>query len=150
MESSLGKIIIALADEDFENNENPNIWDFAIEKKVLFNNLSTQKEFFRDYIIYIDILDKKYQEFDRSGKNTRLSILNVLHTIYRDLKNKETDSTIIFEKIISQLKEKILKNNLENITEELLMFSIQIIVTDAFVRCKIFENPEGYKYVASR
>ena len=112
--------------------------------------MSTQKEFFRDYIIYIDILDKKYQEFDRSGKNTRLSILNVLHTIYRDLKNKETDSTIIFEKIISQLKEKILKNNLENITEELLMFCIQIIVTDAFVRCKIFENPEGYKYVASR
>ena len=150
VESSLGKIIISLADEDFENNENPNIWDFAIEKKVLFNNLSTQKEFFRDYIIYIDILDKKYQEFDRSGKNTRLSILNVLHTIYRDLKNKETDSTIIFEKIISQLKEKILKNNLENITEELLMFCIQIIVTDAFVRCKIFENPEGYKYVASR
>ena len=150
VESSLGKIIIALADEDFENNENPNIWDFAIEKKVLFNNLSTQKEFFRDYIIYIDILDKKYQEFDRFGKNTRLSILNVLHTIYRDLKNKETDSTIIFEKIISQLKEKILKNNLENITEELLMFCIQIIVTDAFVRCKIFENPEGYKYVASR
>ena len=33
VESSLGKIIIALADEDFENNENPNIWDFAIEKK---------------------------------------------------------------------------------------------------------------------
>ena len=51
---------------------------------------------------------------------------------------------------MEELKEKILKNNLENITEELLMFCIQIIVTDAFVRCKIFENPEGYKYVASR
>ena len=70
--------------------------------------------------------------------------------IEKRTKTKETDSTIVFEKIISQLKEKILKNNLENITEELLMFCIQIIVTDAFVRCKIFENPEGYKYVASR
>ena len=43
--------------------------NFSIEEKVLFNNLTTQKDFFKDYIIYIDILDKKYQEFDRSGKN---------------------------------------------------------------------------------
>lgn len=150
VESSLGKIIIALADEDFENNENPNIWDFQIEDKIVFNNLSTQKDFFKDYIIYIDILNRKYQEFDRFGKNTRTSILNVLRTIYRELKNQETDSTIIFEKIIAKLKEKVLMNNLENITEELLMLCIQIIVTDAFVRCKIFENPKGYKYAASR
>ncbi|MCD5414126.1 MAG: hypothetical protein LR001_03850 [Clostridiales bacterium] len=38
------------------------------------------------------------------------------------------------------------KNYVEITFEELEMYT-GILVVDAFIRCKIFENPEGYNYV---
>jgi hypothetical protein len=33
------------------------------------------------------------------------------------------------------------------LTKESIDICSDIIVVDAFIRCKIFENPEGYSYV---
>jgi len=41
------------------------------------------------------------------------------------------------------------KNYIEIPYEE-LEFCVGIIVVDAFIRCKIFKNPEGYNYVVTR
>ena len=36
-------------------------------------------------------------------------------------------------------------NNYAEIPYEELEICVEIIVVDAFIRCKIFENPEGYR-----
>ena len=41
------------------------------------------------------------------------------------------------------------KNYIEIPYEELEM-CVSIIVVDAFIRCKIFKNPEGYNYAVTR
>jgi hypothetical protein len=55
------------------------------------------------------------------------------------------DSDQLFQKIISLVVERIEQSsNYTPIPKEELVMCVEIIVVDAFMRCKIFKNPEGY------
>ena len=52
---------------------------------------------------------------------------------------------------MDKITEKVLNSkNYVEISAEELEFCVGIIVVDAFIRCKIFKNPEGYNYVTTR
>ena len=53
---------------------------------------------------------------------------------------------LIISSIIDVIKNS--KNYIEIPYEELEL-CVSIIVVDAFIRCKIFKNPEGYRYVVT-
>lgn len=57
----------------------------------------------------------------------------------------------IFLVVMDKIAQRVLnsKNYIEISLEE-LEFCVGIIVVDAFIRCKIFKNPEGYNYVITR
>ena len=61
---------------------------------------------------------------------------------------RETDNECeIFLLVINKVIEIVLNsNNYTEIPYEELEICVEIIVVDAFIRCKIFENPEGYSY----
>lgn len=75
----------------------------------------------------------------------------VIKKQYSKLIVNTEESYEIFFSIIDNLVEliKSSKNYMEIPYEELEM-CVSILVVDAFIRCKIFKNPEGYNYVTTR
>ena len=59
------------------------------------------------------------------------------------------DDHLFFE-VISKVEEKILNSsNYSSIPFDELELCVNILVVDAFIRCKIFENPEKYNYATT-
>ncbi len=94
-------------------------------------------------------VDEKYSEFDTLGVNKSTSVLRSIRKEYRDLKNSGTPD-FIFQSVIEKIKEKVLESpNFERIPIDELELCVDILVVDAFIRCKIFENPQNYNYATS-
>ena len=95
-------------------------------------------------------IDNIYSEFDKQGVNKSISVLKSVQNIY--IINKELpNADDLFFKIIEGVMDKIEKStNYETIPYDELELCVNILVVDAFIRCKIFENPQGYNYATSR
>lgn len=152
MDSNLAAIINILALEDLADIiEAPEINSFEIEKKIAFNELNRVRWTIDDYKIYYGKIDEKYNQFDMAGANKSFAVLQMIRKQYIMLRQEETVPDKIFLEIIEKVIDIIVnsKNYVEIPYEELEM-CVSILVVDAFIRCKIFENPEGYKYVTTR
>jgi hypothetical protein len=144
VESNLAKIIVMIADVDLEDVYPPETIPFNIDNKISFNKLSKTKTIINDYKQHYSYIDKIYTEFDSIGSNKSLSVLNKLRRIYlknRDIKDADRCFFKIVEDVILHIKQSL--NDPLLSSEELEMY-VEIIAVDAFVRCKIFENPEAY------
>lgn len=152
VDSDLVKLINILSQEDLDESlDIPSTVPFEIQKKIDFNGLGKIKKLILDNAIYSKKLNEKYEEFDKQGVNKSRAISNVLKRIYLKLEQQHDDSLQLFDKVIEvtidKMKSEIDGQNLISI-EELELY-IPIIVVDAFMKCRIFKNPEEYKYVAS-
>lgn len=152
IDTNLASIINILSKEDLTVvTDLPEINSFEILRKIEFNNLILAPPTIDDYKIYYSRLDEKYKEFDKQGVNKSLSVLSVIKSQYNKLLVKTQDSYEIFFSIIDNIIELIRnsRNYIEIPYEELEM-CVSILVVDAFIRCKIFKNPEDYKHVTAR
>jgi|GEM_PF-5281002 len=78
------------------------------------------------------------------------SVLATIKREYRNLK-EQPDPDYIFDTVVERIIDKILgSSNFERIPIDELNLCVDILVVDAFIRCKIFENPENYSYATSR
>lgn len=152
VDSNLATIINILSQENLvEVNESLEINKFEIDRKIEFNNLISVRYIIDEYKIYYSKVNEKYVEFDRQGANKSLSVFSMLKKQYMKLIGEEKNEQEIFYSIIDTAIE-IIKNskNYVEIPYEELEMCVSIIVVDAFVRCKIFRNPEGYSHVITR
>lgn len=152
VDSNLAAIINILAEEDLSGViDSPEVNPFEIMRKIEFNDLTSVQSTIDDYKIFYNKLDEKYKEFDKLGTNKSLSVLSVIRGKYNKLAEKISDPQELFFAIIDNIIELITnsKNYIEIPYEELEM-CVSILVVDAFIRCKIFKNPEGYNYVVAR
>lgn len=151
LDSNLAEIINILSLEKWnEIEENPDVKSFEIAKKISFNNLVATKLIIDDYAIHYNRLDQKYKEFDNQGVNKSYSVLQFIRRSYiiNCVKNFNADE--LFLKIIEEIKSTIVNSaNYKEIPIDELDLSVNILVVDAFIRCKIFNNPEAYCYVTS-
>lgn len=153
VETNLARIINILAKEDLTREKHiiqPNV--FEIERKIEFNKLDNIKSMIEDYSVHHITIDKLYSEFDKEGINKSHSVLMSIRSIYQEHKNIfDSNSNVIFSNIIEKVICKVQDSlNYEKIPYDELEYCVKIIVVDAFIRCKIFENPNGYNYVTSR
>jgi hypothetical protein len=148
LESNLSSVINILAKENLAPvDSNSNINSFEIERKIDFNNLSTSKSIIDDYKLYHHIVDRIYSEFDKSGCNKSISVLNTIKSEYVNYSSKLLGDEL-FNQVISTIAERILQSpNFEKIPQEEMEMCAGILVVDAFIRCKIFKNPNDYSYV---
>ncbi len=150
LDSNLATVINILAKENWDeantyNTTNP----FEIERKITYNELVLAKDFIDEYRIFYGRVDKKYSEFDTLGHNKSNSVLATIKRKYIKLKSKSLADELFFA-IIDNIREEILESsNFIQIPIDELDLCIDILVVDAFIRCKIFENPEGYNYASS-
>ena len=144
IDSDLVKIINILSKENLDEElYKAQVLPFEIEKKINFNNLSEIKENIQDYAVYSNKLNEKYTEFDKFGINKSRAILNSLRALYIKDKNTYSNPAELFYQIIHITVNKIQKELPDNsISLEELNLYVQIIVVDAFMKCKIFKNPE--------
>lgn len=124
---------------------------FEINRKIDFNNLQKARSTIDMYKVYYGKLDEKYEEFDKQGVNKSLSVFSVLSNQYVKLQSEYDDDVEIFYSVINNVMKMIqTSRNYVEIPYEELEMCVCIIVVDAFIRCKIFKNPEGYDYVIAR
>ncbi len=149
--SDLTTIINILAEVRLDENEPlGNINMFEIDKKIEFNKLDIAALIIDDYKIFYNQIEKKYKEFDKMGLNKSILVLQSLKKMYVDalLKNKYDNSDLLFVGLIDEVKEIVINSsNYSEISKETLEACASLLVVDAFMRCKIFKNPEGYVYV---
>lgn len=151
IDSNLTTIINILNNEDLGNViDAPEINAFEINKKIEFNHLDLVKDLIDDYKIYYSKLNEKYSEFDKAGVNKSLSVFRVIKKQYVELKSTVSKPHELFGNIIKNIIDIVIESkNYNEMPYEELEMCVHIIVVDAFVRCKIFENPEGYSYVTT-
>ena len=152
IESNLAKVINILAEQTLDMDAtSPEINAFAIEDKISFNNLEDVKDIIDDYKVFYHRLDEIYSEFDKEGKNKSSSVLQEIRRKYTELNRTGKTPTEIFYEIIGYVMKVITdSSNFIEIPMEELHMCTDIIVVDAFIRCKIFKNPGGYNHVNTR
>jgi hypothetical protein len=83
------------------------------------------------------------------GSNKSNSVLAKIKREYIKAKDSGSPDDEFFS-VIDVLKNKVIESaNYSQIPIDELELCIDILVVDAFIRCKIMESPEGYKYAAS-
>ena len=151
LESNLSSVINLLSKENFTSIDlNASINSFEIGRKIDFNNLNTSKDIIDDYKLFHHVVDKIYSEFDKSGCNKSISVLNTIKVEYVN-SSSELSGDELFNVVISNISKRILQSsNFKRIPQEEMEMCVGILVVDAFIRCKIFKNPNDYNYATSR
>lgn len=151
LDSNLAIIINILAKENWHGNVGEStIKQFEIERKISHNELDSAKDLIEEYSLFHGRVDSKYSVFDSQGSNKSSSVLATIKREYIKSKKGASDSDEIFFNVIEVLKNKVIESaNYSEIPIDELELCIDILVVDAFVRCKIMDNPEGYSYAAS-
>jgi disulfide oxidoreductase YuzD len=150
LDSNLASVINILSKETWdESNKSDSVNSFEIGRKISFNDLIDSKGIIDEYCVYYKKVDEKYSEFDSLGSNKSNSVLATIKREYLKLKNSGT-SDLVFLTVIEKIKDKVLDSpNFIEIPIDELELCIDILVVDAFIRCKIFENPQNYNYATS-
>lgn len=150
LESNLATVINILSKEDLAKSELvTEINSFEIDRKISYNELNSSRVIIEDYVIHYGRVDKIYTEFDLQGSNKSSSVLSTIRQEYAKAKSKLNNDQLFFE-VISKVTEKVLNSsNYTSIPFDELELSINILVVDAFIRCKIFENPSNYNYATT-
>lgn len=120
---------------------------FDIDKKIDFNHLEGKRRLINDYKLYIGKLNAVYGEFVDNATDYSFIILQTLSDMYsRYLEQYESNA--LFDKIVDEARELALNSkSAEDISVDRVNVCINVIVVDAFIRCRIFEDPGGYSYV---
>lgn len=120
------------------------------EMKISFNNIVKYAPIIQEMSLYQGRLNKIYSEIEKQGSTRKLFILNGLRQIYLAIKVDYYSISEIqnhADDILDQVKEKALEkilnapNPIAEIDIETLDFCLLVIIVDAFVRCKILEEP---------
>ncbi|MCX6666488.1 MAG: SMEK domain-containing protein [Euryarchaeota archaeon] len=150
LDSNLATIIDILSKEDWDTQDpRESINSYEIDRKISFNNLDAVKDIINDFKIHHSRVDKIYSEFDKMGNNKSGSVLGTIRNEYIKVKKTLHDDDLFFQ-VLENIKEKTIRSaNYIRLPIDELELCINILVVDAFIRCKIFKNPEGYKYATT-
>ncbi|ACB77637.1 ABC-three component system protein [Opitutus terrae] len=150
VESNLATIVKSINEQEWTANAgNPETIPFDIEGKITFNQIDKARALIDDYKLHHHRLAKIYAEYDRQGRNKSLSILDSMRRAFLELDDTLSADDKFF-RIIAVTKLRIAQSaNAPAIPDEELELCVAILVVDAFIRCKIFKNPERPTYASS-
>lgn len=144
IESNLAAVINILAKENFADIKSvPSPQAFDVDKKLTFNNLIAAAIVIEDYKIQHHRIDRMYSVFDTSGQNKSNSVLSWLRQSYIKLSSQYSGDDLFFQVVEQAIKTVQASANYIDIPLEELAMWINALTVDAFIRCKIFKNPEG-------
>lgn len=149
-ETNLASIINIISQEDFSIVvSSDSTTAFNVDEKLELNKLDVAAEIIEDYKVHHPRIDQIYSVFDVAGKNKSKSVLDSLRQTYLKL-SLEFKGDELFFKIVENIVEKI--QNSENYVAmplDELELNVNILVVDAFIRCRIFKKPKVKQNVAA-
>ena len=150
----LSDAIKSISNIDFnDENDDNSSKAFNIKDKISFNAIKRNKARIEDYKIYYSKLNTLYAELETAGDFRKEKLLRNIKLIYLQVKGKyvtdSTDTMSIIRKnadnIIEDIENQLLEMVEKDVTlyKEDIIFGIAVIMVDAFMRCKILEEPEN-------
>lgn len=149
--SVLRNLINKIANINIDDHIPPNESKiFEIENKMLYNNLKRNRHIINEYKIFYYKIESLYKELELSGSRSKEKLLRNIKNIYLKVKGSYTlnSSTEIFDirnnadSIFDEVEEMLIETcPKDGLCKEDLNYGISIIMVDAFMRCKILENP---------
>jgi len=142
LETGLAHVINELSEINLKNNEvRFDTVSFDIDNKIIKNNIAVFKDIIEQYDVYFYVVQRIYDEFDTMGNNKSYAVLQTIRKEYLELKTKFSGDEL-YKAIAQNVKEKLsLSANLKQFYDDDLELYVDIILVDAFIKCKIFEKP---------
>ena len=153
--SFLAEVINKISSFDIDEIEGVEVSNsFNPEDKMTYNDIKIYKPMLEEFKVYQAKLNAVYKEIEAQGSFKKNALLRNIKTVYLKAKGKlnytsqaeiSQNSDKLIEKVendLWQLFEQT-ENTNSSISYEDLNFSLQIIMVDAFMRCKILEEPQN-------
>lgn len=119
--------------------------EFEISEKIKFNNLKKGEIIIKECIPYEYLISNVYDEYERAGKLKSMALLRTISRKYNELTEYGYSDDDVFKELIQSFAGELQDDkelNEADITLDEIIFCIEIIIVDAFIRCKIFKRPE--------
>jgi hypothetical protein len=151
LDTNLALIINILSKERWDGTGREDTFNpFEINRKIEYNELKATKELINEYKIYHYKIDKKYEECDLEGANKSYSILRLINRYYIEENMKSNHADTVFINVSNRVLQRVQESGNFIKTEfDTLVLCVDILIVDAFIRCKIFKNPENYNHADS-
>lgn len=124
---------------------------FNITKKLDYNKIIEKRRLINDLKVYYRKLNILYDELDSAGSLKKENLLDNIHHIYLDVSGRYIGSHDDYMPIIKQHSDAIFEDVFDellrlvdfgDVTIEELSPSLRVVMVDAFMRCKILEEPD--------
>nr|NJM04850.1 hypothetical protein [Desulfobacula sp.] len=149
--SMLKNTIAALSRIDLTKYpETPGLRIIDPNEKIEFNQLKKTASLIREYRVYHTKLNALYSELENQGSIVKENLLRAIKLIYDTVKSEfvlgsedplravQENSDAIFDNVYSSLYKKLEDSEF---WEEDIVLGLHIVMIDAFIRCKILEEP---------
>ena len=120
-----------------------------IETKISYNNVIRHKRIIEERAPYQFLLDNVYQQMDQFFPGKKHKMLLSVRSIYlsaiaeKTIESIRKESDALIDHVIATLVEKLHQSqNYKKSSLEEEDFAIEMIVIDAFLRCKVLEEPK--------
>lgn len=148
----LGQAINAIASIDLDDAKFSDTSNkpFNIDNKIQHNSIKRNKPIIEEYSKYFGKINSLYSELENQGSFKKEKLLRVIRTLYLKIKGEyvngkgneleiiQKNADDIFEKVENKLLELIDREE-SNVDD--ICISLPIIMVDAFMRCRILEEP---------
>ncbi len=150
VQSELSKVINWINKIDIEKIEEAEVRAFGIESKINYNNVVEFRSTLDECKIYQGKLNAIYNELQYIGHIARVtSFLDNIRAVYRqvrretlkgqeDIENIRINADNLIQNVIDYFVASLQKEKYNHFD---FIFALEIIIVDAFMRCKILEEP---------
>ncbi len=133
--------------QDSDDSSEP----FRIEDKIEYNSIKRNRALIEEYSIFYSKINSLYNELERQGSFKKEKLLRTIKLLYvkskgayfgtdgNPIENIRNNADDIIEDVENNLLE-LIEEDKQIFTED-ISFGISIIMVDAFMRCKILEEP---------
>lgn len=152
--SHLTLAINAIASIDFDDSDSDEDSDpdiFNITNKIKHNCVNRNLELINEYKVYYPKIATLYTELESQGSFKKENLLRNIRRIYLKVvgnyvgnsNNKLEIIQLNSDNIIEDIEDELFKSCEERTSPSLddISFSISVVMVDAFMRCKILEEP---------
>lgn len=142
VETNLAAIVNILAQQDWASTaQTMETCPYEVDRKIDINQLYAARSIIDEYKIHYGRVDRIYSEFNKQGKNRSMSVLGIIQRQYVEQQAKFADDALFLRVIDCVIEIIATSRNYQVLPFDELELCVNILVVDAFIRCKIFKNP---------